>query len=96
MEPVLAKVREEVGELEDATTAERRAAEMGDLIFALVGIARKLDVHAEESLRLATLRFERRFEALDRRREALGQEFAQLSSDTIKALWEEAKAEVGD
>ena len=96
MEPVLAKVREEVGELEEAVTAERRAAEMGDLLFALVGIARKLDVNSEEALRLATLRFERRFDALDRRREALGQEFSSLPSEDVKALWEEAKADVGE
>ena len=96
MEPVLAKVREEVGELEAATSPGRQQAELGDLLFALVGVARKLDVDAEEALRLATRRFERRFEALDRRREAMGQDFTDLSIAAIKALWEEAKAEVGE
>ena len=58
---VLDKVREEVGELESATTTDESLDEFGDLLLALVNLARHLDISPEVALRRASDKFERRF-----------------------------------
>ncbi len=93
VEGVWAKVAEELAELQAAPSPERRAAELGDLLFALVNLARHLNIDAETALREATARFMRRFRQMERRALAQGQEMAQLSLDEMDALWEAAKRE---
>ena len=88
----MAKVREELAELEASASPEERQAELGDLLFALVGVARHLDVDAEEALRLATQRFVQRFERLDRLRRERGLDLEQLAPEEVLSLWDEAKA----
>src|SRR5215212_582344 len=65
---VLAKIREETQEIEaelEAGERDKVAGEIGDLLFALVNLARHLDVEPESALRTTNLKFERRFEAIE-------------------------------
>lgn len=81
-----AKVIEELEELDRASDAEREE-ELGDLLFAVVNLARMLKIEPEEALRKANSKFERRFRAIEA---APG--FAGLSLDEKEALWANVKA----
>jgi nucleoside triphosphate diphosphatase len=91
---VLAKLREEIAETEAEIASGSRArlaAEMGDLLFAAVNLARFVEIDPEAALRGANAKFERRFDHIERRLAQRGQrpEFASL--DDMEALWREAK-----
>ncbi|MDO9488772.1 MAG: nucleoside triphosphate pyrophosphohydrolase [Sphingomonadaceae bacterium] len=83
-----AKIAEELQEVAEAGDDER-AGEVGDLLFAVVNYARHLGVDAEEALRTANAKFERRFSAMEA---ASGDRFASLDLDAKEALWLAAKA----
>lgn len=86
------KVAEELDELRAAANDDEREHEIGDVLLAVVNLARWLDVDAETALRRANRRFVERFAVMAR----LGRERAialdSLSPDEMNALWEEAKA----
>jgi nucleoside triphosphate diphosphatase len=86
-----AKVDEELRELDAEKDPKRRQDELGDLLFAVVNLARHLNVDAEESLRQANLKFERRFRAIET---APG--FESLSLDEKEELWRQAKIAQSD
>jgi nucleoside triphosphate diphosphatase len=91
---VFAKIEEEIVELRDeiGRDADKGALEdeMGDLLFAVTNLARKLEIDPETALRRATAKFERRF----RRVEKLATECATGTDlDALEALWQEAKRE---
>jgi MazG family protein len=91
---VWAKLREEIGELETAAAQESRervAAELGDLLFAAVNLARKLDIDAEGALRAANQRFAERFEYVEDRLAADGRSPREADLEEMDALWNEAK-----
>jgi ATP diphosphatase len=83
-----AKVAEELEEVDACTTQAERLDELGDLLFSVVNLARKLGVDAEQALHQATTKFERRFRAM----EALDADFAARSLDEKEALWRRVKA----
>jgi len=88
------KVDEELQELDAARRTGDPAAlreELGDLLFALTNLARKLGCDPEQALRLATDRFVRRFEYIEDRLRERGQKPAQLALAQLDALWEQAK-----
>jgi MazG family protein len=88
------KVREELAEFDQACATADRAAmrhELGDLLFAIVNLARKLDLDAEHALREATDRFGRRFAHMEDRLETEGRSIKSASPDEQNRLWEEAK-----
>ncbi len=86
--PVLEKVREEVDELADALDdAPRAGHEVGDLLFAVVNLARHLHVDPEIALRQAVDRFEQRFRLMEAEGSLAGLTLAELD-----ARWERAKA----
>jgi len=90
-EGVIDKLAEEIGELKETETKERREEEFGDLLFTLANIARRWDIDLESALRQTNRRFYRRFahmEKLCRQREL---DFAGLTFDEQNKLWEEAK-----
>jgi nucleoside triphosphate diphosphatase len=90
----LAKVREEVEEIAEAAAAGDAAAahhEVGDLLFAVVNLARKLDVDAETALRDAGDRFRRRFELIEDRLADRGRTPRDSSLEEMDALWDDAK-----
>lgn len=88
---VVAKVHEEIAEVEAARTPEERAAELGDLLFAIVNWARWLNVDAETALRQANARFARRFATVEAQARAQGVDLRQMSIAQLDALWETAK-----
>ena len=92
---VLAKVAEEVEELQAATGEEQRASELGDLLFSLVNLARWLGIHAEDALRQANARFQRRYTTMEELATQRGLEFARLPLDEKEQLWQEAKRVTG-
>ena len=93
---VLAKIREEADEIEADITAGKRAAagaEAGDLLFAVVNLARHLDADPEAVLRATNRKFERRFAMIERALAAQGKTPQEASLDEMDALWNEAKAQ---
>ena len=93
--PVLAKLHEELDELEQALAAGDRGAvrdELGDLLFTVVNLARHLDVDPEAALRGCNARFEQRFRAIERALAAAqGRELRCCSPEELDHLWREAK-----
>ena len=91
---VLEKVEEELDEIEDAIDDEEPKAvleeEVGDLLFAVANLARKLDVEPETALRRATAKFERRFRLVEKRAAARG---TGRDLDALEALWQQVKHE---
>lgn len=86
---VRAKIIEELEEVETASSQSEKEEEIGDLLFAVVNLARHLKVDAEQSLRAANAKFERRFRIME---DIAGTAFAALSLDEKEALWQQAKA----
>ena len=92
---VLAKIREEADEIGaelDAGAKEKVAGEIGDLLFAVVNLARHLDVDPETALRTTNLKFERRFGAIEDALAAAGKTPAEATLSEMDALWDQAKA----
>ncbi len=90
-----AKIAEELGELDEAMAGGDPAAieaELGDLLFAVVNLARKIGVDADGALRGANGRFEDRFRFVEARAREAGNEPSDLDLDALEALWQQAKA----
>ena len=98
---VLAKVHEELGEVERELPAAgddpaARAAledELGDLLFAVANLARHAGVDPERALARTNAKFRRRFAHVERGVAASGRQLADVALDELEALWQEAKAE---
>lgn len=88
---VEAKVAEELRELAAATDQTAAREEVGDLLFALVNLARWLDVDPEAALRDANAKFERRFHSIEDALKARDKTPAQSDLAEMDALWNEAK-----
>ncbi len=91
---VLEKLTEEVRELEQASTLQQKIHEFGDILFALVNVARWQGLDLEEALRLANERFYRRFSYIEDSCREQGVPLRDLSFDELNALWDEAKREL--
>ena len=92
---VLAKIREEADEIEaeiKSGSSDKAAAEVGDLLFAVVNLARHIGADPEGTLRAANAKFERRFGAIERALEAKGKTPKQSTLAEMDALWDAAKA----
>jgi nucleoside triphosphate diphosphatase len=92
---VLAKIREETDEIEralDRREKEETAAEIGDLMFAVVNLARHARADPEAILRQTNAKFERRFRFIEEKLAATGRKPAETSLDEMDRLWDEAKA----
>jgi ATP diphosphatase len=92
---VIAKIREETDEIEaelDAGPRDAIAGELGDLLFAMVNLARHLDVDPETALRTTNLKFERRFAAIEAALAARGKAPGDATLAEMDALWNAAKA----
>lgn len=97
LDPVLEKLHEEIDELRAEISASERSrerieAEVGDLLFAAVNVARKLGVDPETALKQTNRRFRRRFRHVERRLEDGGRTTKEASLEEMDALWDEAKA----
>jgi ATP diphosphatase len=92
---VIAKIDEEAREIEAELANGNRqaaAAELGDLLFAVVNLARHLDIDPEASLRGANAKFEARFSAIEHGLRARGKSPKEASLEEMEKLWTDAKA----
>ncbi len=92
---VRAKVGEELAELDVAIAngdANAIGEELGDLLFALVNLGRHLPVAAEDALRAATTKFEKRFRRMETQIQARGGTVAETGADALDAAWGVSKA----
>jgi ATP diphosphatase len=95
---VLAKIREEIGEIEAELdrvpqSADRIEDELGDILFAVANLARHMNVDAEQALTRTNVKFIRRFKAIEAALAARGKTPAQSSLAEMEALWQQAKRE---
>ncbi len=93
VEGLLEKVGEEAREVRQAQNEAERAAEIGDLLFSVVNLARWYHVDAESMLRETNLRFKRRFAEIEKAARAQGKTVADLSLQEMDAIWEAAKTQ---
>src|SRR5262249_9087110 len=97
---VLDKIAEETAEiraaLEQRAPKDSVAEEIGDLLFAVVNLARHLEIDSETALRAANRKFERRFRRVEAILAARGQEPAGSTLDEMEAAWNKAKDEERD
>ena len=88
------KVAEERAEMErEAPGSPERAAEFGDLLFALVNVARWEGIDAEEALAASNRKFRARWARMEERARELGVALDELDTETLNDLWDRAKAE---
>lgn len=88
----LEKFKEEIVELQQASSPEEVGEEMGDLLFALVNVARFKGVEPEAALQAASNKFARRFNYIEECIQAAGKQFSDFSLEDMDRLWDEAKA----
>ena len=91
IDPVWDKVREELEEVVQAGNAEERASELGDLLFAVVNLARWYQVDSESALTATNRRFRNRFSYIEKRAREKGTPLSELSLAEMDVWWEEAK-----
>lgn len=94
----LAKIREELAELEEAVAASGDTAldphvkeELGDLLFSVANLARHLKADSESALEGATAKFARRFRAVEAGAKEAGRDLKSMSLAEMEALWDAAK-----
>jgi uncharacterized protein YabN with tetrapyrrole methylase and pyrophosphatase domain len=97
------KIAEETAELFDTldatnrmTGTEETAGELGDLLFAIVNVARHLRIDPELALRAATDKFRTRFEGVERLARERSIDLTSADLATLDALWDDVKAETTD
>ena len=103
VEDIFAKLQEEVEELRaaiethDQSKAETDHAhvreEIGDLLFVITNIARRLNVEPEAALKLSNRKFRRRFSFIENKLQERGRKFDETNLAELEELWQEAKAE---
>lgn len=97
LEPILAKIEEEIGEIRHEITtqapAERLADELGDVLFAVANLARHLKLDPEAALRGTNAKFERRFRQIEYWLAEQGRTPAESTLEEMDGLWERAKRE---
>jgi len=94
VEPVIEKVEEELRELREAMSGgvpAEKEAELGDVLFAMVNLARFIKLNPEEALRKAANRFIDRFRYIEEQAEREGRSLKDMTLREMDALWEEAK-----
>jgi tetrapyrrole methylase family protein / MazG family protein len=91
IKPVLDKVYEELEELKEAKTQQRKEDELGDLLFAVVNLIRWFKVDAESALRKMDERFLKRFNYIEEKARIQGRKLQEMKLEEMDALWEEAK-----
>ena len=87
----LAKLNEELGELEDAQSQAEKEMEAGDVLFVMVNIIRRYGVDPEAALRASNTKFEHRFRAMERLADDAGADFGSLTLDQQEAYWQKVK-----
>ena len=92
------KIREELGELDaalDGGAHEQVEEELGDLLFAMVNLARHVGVDAETALANANIKFERRFRDMEQAVGARGAALEEMALDSLESEWQASKSRIG-
>jgi len=92
---VLAKVEEELNEVKDELKGgdkERLEHEIGDLLFSVAQLARHAGLEAEQCLRAANARFEKRFFTMRKQIKESGRDYDELTTAELEAAWSQVKA----
>jgi tetrapyrrole methylase family protein/MazG family protein len=95
-EPVWDKIAEELAELREAIAADKSdqiEAELGDVLFAMVNLARKLGIDAEVALNAANRKFIRRFEFIETALKSQGVKWQDCRLEELDKLWDMAKVQ---
>jgi uncharacterized protein YabN with tetrapyrrole methylase and pyrophosphatase domain len=98
VEGVIDKIREELAEVEGAVgegDQEEIAAEVGDLLFAVVNLSRFAELDPEQSLHSAVARFTARFTAMEKRLERMGKPMGSASMALMDSVWDSVKGDGG-
>ncbi|MGM7447415.1 nucleoside triphosphate pyrophosphohydrolase [Idiomarina sp. ST20R2A10] len=90
-EPVYAKVDEEIQEVKEATDQDHIEEEIGDLLFAVVNLARHKQVNPEAALQRANDKFKSRFQHIERSLSEQGKHPTDCNLEELEALWQKAK-----
>jgi len=90
-EPVYAKVDEEIQEVKEATDQDHIEEEIGDLLFAVVNLARHKQVNPEAALQRANDKFKSRFQHIERSLSEQGKHPTDCNLEELEALWLQAK-----
>jgi len=93
-EDAFIKVKEEVGEIEDILLSGNKGKleeEIGDLLFVISSLARKLEIDPEQALNRTLDKFARRFRYIEARVQESGKSFGDFTLDQLEAWWQEAK-----
>ena len=88
---MLDKIAEETLEIKAASDGDQLEAEIGDLFFALVNLARWKGVDAESALRATNTRFKQRFAYIEAHAKGEGMSLSDMTLEQMDALWDEAK-----
>jgi len=88
VDQVFGKLKEEVAELNAASSQDEKEDELGDILFVIVNIARFLKVDPEQALRRTNAKFRRRFGHVE---EGLGKPLKEATIEEMEALWQAAK-----
>jgi ATP diphosphatase len=93
---VMEKIEEEVRELREALSQNpaRASEELGDVLFSVANLARKLNLEPEAALRMANEKFSTRFAALEADLEARGSSVHAATTDEMEAAWQRVKVGV--
>lgn len=96
VEEVWDKIHEEIGELKEAQAAGRKEhleEEIGDVLFAIVNLARFLDISAEDALRKTNKKFVRRFQQVEEELKKRGKKVEESTLEEMDSIWNAIKAE---
>ena len=94
--PVYQKINEELDEITSATLPGQQYGEIGDLLFAIVNLARWLKVDAESALREASLRFRQRFSLVEAEARSQGKSVSDFSLEDLESFWQAAKKKLSN
>ena len=95
---VFAKIDEEIGELKSAMRDKDESdieEEIGDLLFAVVNLSRKVGVEPENALKKTNYKFRQRFRFIEDQLESERKTFEEVSLDEMDSLWNKAKGQGG-
>lgn len=88
---VFDKLKEEIEELKEADTREKKEEELGDIIFVLTHLGNFLEIDAEMALRKTCEKFKKRFKAIEEGLKKKGKTFEESNLDEMESLWQKAK-----
>ena len=91
LEGVLDKIIEEAQEVAEASDADSREDEMGDLLFAVTNLARRMGVDPEKALRRTNTKFTQRFQFIEASARSQGTQVDDMTLDEMESLWQAAK-----